>query len=159
MREVPGSIPGAAHDVDVNDSAQSLRKLHLKSFLVPFRYCQASPTRPDSVIDSSRTPPGPHAPGLFPDWFWISPAIAEPIAAHFGTQARAGRRIARCAPPIINPAAPARPNQPYGKRRFWDATCKPSADVYTKNNCLHFPICARHPCAGAMLIFSVSFRF
>ena len=25
--------------------------------------------------------------------------------------------------------------------------------------CLHFSICARHPCAGAMLIFSVSFQF
>ena len=27
------------------------------------------------------------------------------------------------------------------------------------NNCLHFSICACHPCAGAMLIFSVSFQF
>jgi hypothetical protein len=26
-------------------------------------------------------------------------------------------------------------------------------------NCLHFSICACHPCAGAMLIFSVSFQF
>ena len=25
--------------------------------------------------------------------------------------------------------------------------------------CLHFSICARHPCAGAMLVFSVSFQF
>ena len=25
--------------------------------------------------------------------------------------------------------------------------------------CLHFSICACHPCAGAMLIFSVSFQF
>ena len=24
--------------------------------------------------------------------------------------------------------------------------------------CLHFSMCARHPCAGAMLIFSVSFQ-
>ena len=28
-----------------------------------------------------------------------------------------------------------------------------------QNKCLHFSICARHPCAGAMLIFSVSFQF
>ena len=27
------------------------------------------------------------------------------------------------------------------------------------NNCLHFSMCACHPCAGAMLIFSVSFQF
>ena len=26
------------------------------------------------------------------------------------------------------------------------------------NSCLHFSICAWHPCAGAMLIFSVSFQ-
>ena len=26
-------------------------------------------------------------------------------------------------------------------------------------NCVHFSICACHPCAGAMLIFSVSFQF
>ena len=25
--------------------------------------------------------------------------------------------------------------------------------------CLHFSMCACHPCAGAMLIFSVSFQF
>ena len=29
----------------------------------------------------------------------------------------------------------------------------------THQNCLHFSICACHPCAGAMLIFSVSFQF
>ena len=28
----------------------------------------------------------------------------------------------------------------------------------SRNNCLHFSICACHPCAGAMLIFSVSFQ-
>jgi hypothetical protein len=28
-----------------------------------------------------------------------------------------------------------------------------------EKNCLHFSICACHPCAGAMLIFSVSFQF
>ena len=27
------------------------------------------------------------------------------------------------------------------------------------NKCLHFSICPCHPCAGAMLIFSVSFQF
>ena len=30
---------------------------------------------------------------------------------------------------------------------------------FGKKNCLHFSICACHPCAGAMLIFSVSFQF
>ena len=29
----------------------------------------------------------------------------------------------------------------------------------SKKNLLHFSICACHPCAGAMLIFSVSFQF
>ena len=29
----------------------------------------------------------------------------------------------------------------------------------TKKKRLHFSICACHPCAGAMLIFSVSFQF
>ena len=29
----------------------------------------------------------------------------------------------------------------------------------TRKNCVHFSICACHPCAGAMLIFSVSFQF
>ena len=28
-----------------------------------------------------------------------------------------------------------------------------------RKDCLHFSICACHPCAGAMLIFSVSFQF
>ena len=32
-------------------------------------------------------------------------------------------------------------------------------DGQIKKNCLHFSICACHPCAGAMLIFSVSFQF
>ena len=27
------------------------------------------------------------------------------------------------------------------------------------NHCLHFSICACHPCAGAMLIFSVPLQF
>ena len=29
----------------------------------------------------------------------------------------------------------------------------------SSKNCVHFSICACHPCAGAMLIFSVSFQF
>ena len=31
--------------------------------------------------------------------------------------------------------------------------------VERTKNFVHFPICACHPCAGAMLIFSVSFQF
>ena len=31
--------------------------------------------------------------------------------------------------------------------------------MVAQKNCLHFSICACHPCAGAMLIFSVSFQF
>lgn len=34
-----------------------------------------------------------------------------------------------------------------------------SSSKGNKKNCLHFSICACHPCAGAMLIFSVSFQF
>ena len=30
---------------------------------------------------------------------------------------------------------------------------------HLREYCLHFSICACHPCAGAMLIFSVSFQF
>ena len=32
-------------------------------------------------------------------------------------------------------------------------------DAENKKNVIHFSICACHPCAGAMLIFSVSFQF
>ena len=31
--------------------------------------------------------------------------------------------------------------------------------IFLAKNCLRFSICACHPCAGAMLIFSVSFQF
>jgi hypothetical protein len=42
--------------------------------------------------------------------------------------------------------------------------CAPTACMIRNDNnkiknCLHFSICACHPCAGAMLIFSVSFQF
>ena len=47
--------------------------------------------------------------------------------------------------------------------RVNDARADPSQPSYGCNflymNCLHFSICACHPCAGAMLIFSVSFQF
>ena len=34
-----------------------------------------------------------------------------------------------------------------------------ASNAGVQKNCLHFSICACHPCAGAMLIFSVSFQF
>ena len=34
-----------------------------------------------------------------------------------------------------------------------------AGELRGEKNCLHFSICACHPCAGAMLIFSVSFQF
>jgi hypothetical protein len=34
-----------------------------------------------------------------------------------------------------------------------------TAHMMIQKNWLHFSICACHPCAGAMLIFSVSFQF
>ena len=37
--------------------------------------------------------------------------------------------------------------------------CRSSFVESQRKNCLHFSICACHPCAGAMLIFSVSFQF
>ena len=45
------------------------------------------------------------------------------------------------------------------RRCIWEmhAICKSKATNKSKN-CLHFSICACHPCAGAMLIFSVSHR-
>jgi hypothetical protein len=39
-------------------------------------------------------------------------------------------------------------------QELYDNTC-----MTWKKNWLHFSICACHPCAGAMLIFSVSFQF
>ena len=36
---------------------------------------------------------------------------------------------------------------------------KVATDAENKKNVIHFSICACHPCAGAMLIFSVSFQF
>ena len=41
---------------------------------------------------------------------------------------------------------------------MWQRKRKERKQVSQKN-CLHFSICACHPCAGAMLIFSVSFQF
>ena len=36
---------------------------------------------------------------------------------------------------------------------------KVAKDAENKKNVIHFSICACHPCAGAMLILSVSFQF
>jgi len=33
------------------------------------------------------------------------------------------------------------------------------ARIAVTKDCVHFSICACHPCAGAMIIFSVSFQF
>ena len=41
--------------------------------------------------------------------------------------------------------------------RAWRAHRSDSNSAYS--NCLHFSMCACHPCAGAVLIFSVSFQF
>ena len=38
------------------------------------------------------------------------------------------------------------------------ADIRQEQDALAPQNCLHFSICACHPCAGAMLIFSVSFQ-
>ena len=43
-------------------------------------------------------------------------------------------------------------------RWVFSAICALPAS-YPKKNCVRFSICACHPCAGAMLIFSVSFQF
>ena len=46
------------------------------------------------------------------------------------------------------------------KRTRTNAQCaRPGQGEASPKNCLHFSICACHPCAGAMLIFSVSFQF
>ncbi len=37
--------------------------------------------------------------------------------------------------------------------------CSASLKLAATKNLVHFSICACHPCAGAMLIFSVSFQF
>ena len=39
------------------------------------------------------------------------------------------------------------------------AAALPAAPPPSFNKCLHFSICACHPCAGAMLILSVPFQF
>ena len=41
----------------------------------------------------------------------------------------------------------------------WYTMCECVWRILHKKNCLHFSICACHPCAGAMLFFSVSFQF
>ena len=40
-----------------------------------------------------------------------------------------------------------------------EGRCSLEAGPKRKKNCVRFSICACHPCAGAMLIFSVSFQF
>ena len=40
----------------------------------------------------------------------------------------------------------------------WPVANVRDASTWPKN-CIHFSICACHPCAGAMLVFSVSFQF
>ena len=48
-------------------------------------------------------------------------------------------------------------------RAHWESVLghilDPKQFLHVRVNCLHFSICACHPCAGAMLIFSVSFQF
>ena len=43
--------------------------------------------------------------------------------------------------------------------RMYTCICMRTAVYILHYNCLHFSICACHPCAGAMLIFSASFQF
>ena len=52
----------------------------------------------------------------------------------------------------------ARSRAPSG-RRATPCVLVPSRGTAPSKNCVHFSICACHPCAGAMLIFSVSFQF
>ncbi len=53
-----------------------------------------------------------------------------------------------------------RAKQRSGRRRPAPAqTATVDAAKRLSKNCLHFSICACHPCAGAMLILSVSFQF
>ena len=54
--------------------------------------------------------------------------------------------------PPTNSVAIRQPNSPSLSK------CTPADSMWAKN-WLHFSICACHPCAGAMLIFSVSFQF
>ena len=51
----------------------------------------------------------------------------------------------------------ARSRAPSG-RRATPCVLVPSRGTAPSKNCVHFSICACHPCAGAMLIFSVSFQ-
>ena len=55
-------------------------------------------------------------------------------------------------------------NTPYHGLTLWRTSCqaRPRRVCHMAlrggTSCLHFSICACHPCAGAMLIFSVSYR-
>ena len=77
---------------------------------------------------------------------------ATPNTYNFNTCLRALRfALSRCPfllPPPLSPVA-GQPPSPWSPRLF---------SVVSKN-CVHFSICACHPCAGAMLIFSESFQF
>ena len=46
-----------------------------------------------------------------------------------------------------------------GDERLWPFGEAKFGVFKNEKNWLHFSICACHPCAGAMLIFSVSFQF
>jgi hypothetical protein len=49
---------------------------------------------------------------------------------------------------------------PEAQENKWQTNCVAIGDSDSqKQQNLHFSICACHPCAGAMLIFSVSFEF
>ena len=66
------------------------------------------------------------------------------------------------APPFIFPVTRSKsiPHIPYiGAPAQLHPTLPAPLRHATAKNCLHFSICACHPCAGAMLIFSVSFQF
>ena len=54
------------------------------------------------------------------------------------------------------------PSAPWPHKRSVDCETAPRAEVAEldlSKNCVHFSICACHPCAGAVLIFSGSFQF
>ena len=76
-----------------------------------------------------------------------------PIMAASEALATAGRRLTGASAPIM--AASEAPRQ----RHLHGATRRKACLGAIAKKSVHFSICACHPCAGAMLIFSVSFQF
>ena len=80
------------------------------------------------------------------------PPATEPFRALRVPKPPKSQKRVKKEPPV--PSGPRGPKSPKRVRKESKTSQK-----RVKKNFVHFPICACHPCAGAMLIFSVSFSW